>query len=74
MKRAVWRHVRSEQVHISTPEEYAQVAKERCPNIRIEYVPRESIQLVASFLEAKLDNVITVPGTHQMFRLMGLTR
>ena len=42
VKRAVWRHVKSDQVHICTPQEYARVAQERCPNIHIEYVSRES--------------------------------
>ena len=33
VKRSVWRHVRSEHAHITNPEEYASVAKERNPSI-----------------------------------------
>ena len=52
------------QVHITTPQEYARVAKERCPNIHIEYVPKESIGSLVGFLERKWENVIAIPGTH----------
>ncbi len=66
VKRAVWRHIRSGQAHVSNPEEYAVVARERNPNIYIEYVSQSSIEEMYSFLDAKWNDVTAVPQTHKM--------
>ena len=66
VKRAVWRHVRSHQAHVSTPEQYSEVATQRCPNVHIKYIPKEQIDSLRGFLDKKWENVVTVPGTHQI--------
>ena len=65
VERAVWRHVRSEQVHVTNAEEYAQVAQQRCPNIHITYISKESTTALESFLDEKWKDVVAVPMTHQ---------
>lgn len=66
VKRSVWRHVRSGQVHITTPEQYAQAAKERNPAIHIKFISKTSIEQMCAFLDAKWEGVRAVPQTHKM--------
>ena len=65
VKRAVWRHVRSDQAHITSVEEYADVAKERCPKIHVNYIPKEQIASLESFLDERWKDAVTVPMTHK---------
>ena len=62
VKRTVWRHVRSEGCHITTPQEYADQAKKLCPNIQVEFIAKDEIDRHAPFLDTK--GVMGVPNTH----------
>ena len=42
-KRVVWRHVKAERAHVMNPSQYADLGKQLCPHIHIEYVPKEDI-------------------------------
>ena len=66
IKRAVWRRVKSESVHITSAEQYAVVAAECCPNIHVHFISKSDIQEVQPFLEARWKNVVAVPRTRQM--------
>ena len=65
VKRAVWRHVRSDQAHVTNAEEYAAIARQRCPSIHISYIKREQIESLKPFLDQKWSDVVAVPRTHQ---------
>ena len=66
VKRAVWRHVRSEQVHVSNAQQYSDVARERCPQIHVHYISKEDIDRHQDFLNKKWENTVTIPGTHKI--------
>ena len=40
VKRAVWRHIRSQRSHNTTQQEYSAIAKQLCPNIKLNSLPR----------------------------------
>ena len=40
VKRTVWRHIRSERCHVTTPHDYAALAKQLCSNVQIEFVAK----------------------------------
>ena len=40
VKRAVWRHVRSGQVHTTTAEEYAKIAEQRNPKTHLQFITK----------------------------------
>ena len=63
VKRAVWRHIRTERSHITTPDEYATLAKDLCPNVEVKFVPKSDIDQQTTFLNAKWDRVLAVPRT-----------
>ena len=65
VKRSVWRHVRSEQAHITNPEEYAVVAKERNPNITIHFISKDTVDASKQSLDAHWEGVMAVPQTQQ---------
>ena len=65
VKRAVWRHIRSDQTHVTNAEQYAAVARQRCPSIHVSYIKREQIESLKPFLDEKWSNVVAVPRTHQ---------
>ena len=66
LKRAVWRHVKAERAHVMNPSQHADLGKQLCPNIRIEFVSKEDIAQYTSFLDEKWENTKAVPGTHQV--------
>ena len=66
VKRAVWRRVKSEKVHITSAEQYAVVATECSPNIHVHFISKTDIQAVQPFLEARWKDVVAVPRTRQM--------
>lgn len=43
VKRAVWRHILSERIHITTMQEYSALTKQLCPNIQVEFVAKSEI-------------------------------
>ena len=61
MKRTVWRLVRSERSHVTTPHDYAALAKQLCSNIQIEFVAKSEIDQQFAFLDAKWEGVMAVP-------------
>ena len=61
----MWRHIRSDQAHVTNAEEYAAIARQRCPSIHISYIKREQIESLKPFLEQKWSIVVAVPRTHQ---------
>ena len=65
VKRTVWRHIRSDQAHITNAKEFADVAQLRCPNIHVSFIPTEQIKSFESFLDEKWKDVVGVPMTHQ---------
>ena len=68
VKRAIWRHIRSERSHITTPQEYSALAKQLCPNIQVEFVAKSEIDQQFAFLGAKWEGVMAVPQTHYRAR------
>ena len=66
LKRAVWRHVKAERAHVTNASEYSTLGKRLCPNINIEFVSKEDIAELTSFLDTKWSNMKPVPGTHQV--------
>lgn len=66
VKRAVWRHVKAEKSHVTDPQQYAALARQLCPKVRIEYIPKEEIAKHTSFLDKKWENMKAIPGTHQV--------
>lgn len=65
VKRAVLRHARSDQAHVTNAEEYAAIACQRCPSIHISYIKREQTESLKPFLDQKWSDVVAVPRTHQ---------
>ena len=43
VERTVWRHIKSERSHITTPAEYSLVAKHLSPNIQVEFVAKDVV-------------------------------
>ena len=66
MKRTVWRHIRSERSHVTTPHDYAALAKQLCSNVQIELVAKSEIDQQFAFLDAKWEGVMTVPQTYRV--------
>jgi hypothetical protein len=66
LKRAVWRHVKAERAHMTNASEYFTLRKRLCPNINIEFVSKEDIAALTSFLDTKWSNTKPVPGTHKV--------
>ena len=63
VKRAVWRHVRSGQVHITTAEEYTKIAEQSNPKIHVQSIAKEDIDQIKPQLDAKWEDVLAVPKT-----------
>ena len=66
VKRAVWRHVRSGQVHITTAEEYAKIAEQHSLKIHEQFIAKGDIDQIKPQLDAKWEGVLAVPKTHKM--------
>ena len=66
VKRAVWRHVRSGQVHITTAEKYAKIAEQLNPKIHVQFIAKGDIDQIKPQLDAKWEGVLAVPKTHKM--------
>ena len=65
MKRAVWRYIRSERSHITTPQEYSALAKQLCPNTQAEFVAKSEIDQQSAFLDAVMGRGDgSPPNTH----------
>ena len=67
VKRAVWRYVRSGQVHITTAEEYAKIAEQRNPKIHVQFIAKGDIDQIKPQLDAKWEGVLADPR-HASFR------
>ena len=66
LKRAVWRNIKAERAHVTNASEYSTLGKQLCPNINIEFVSKEDIAELTSFLDTKWSNTKPVPRTHQV--------
>ena len=66
MKRAVWRNIRSERSHVTTPQEYSALAKQLCSNFQVEFIAKSVIDQQSSFLDAIWEGVMAVPKTHRV--------
>ena len=66
VKRVVWRHVRSGQVHIRTAEEYTKIAEQCNPEIHLQFVAKGDLGQIKPQLDAKGEDVLAVPKTHKM--------
>ncbi len=66
VKRAVWRYVKAEQSHVTDLQQYAALARQLCPKVRIEYIPKEEIAKHTSFPDKKWETTKAIPGTHQV--------
>ena len=53
LKITVWRHVKAERAHATNASEYSTLGKQLCPNIHIEFIPKEDIAQQTTFLDAK---------------------
>ena len=65
VKRAVWRHVSSGQVLITTAEEYAKIAQQCAPKIHLQFIAKGVIDQIKPQLDAKWEGVLAVPKTHK---------
>ena len=61
LKRTVWRHVKAERAHVTNASEYSTLGKQLCPNIHIEFIPKEDIAQQTTFLDAKWENIRALP-------------
>ena len=57
--------MRSGQAHITTAKEYAVIAKERNPNIHVNFIAKEEITILKQRLDEHWEGVLAVPKTHQ---------
>ena len=46
--------------------EYAELAKQLCPNIQINFISKYLIDKQPGFLNTKWEGVLAVPGTHKV--------
>ena len=65
VKRAVWAHVRSGQVHTTTADVYAKTAEQRNPIIHLQFIAKGDIDQLKPQLDAKWEGVLAVPKTHK---------
>ena len=67
VKRAVWRRILQGQVTISTPHEFAAVAKEACPNVRILFIDAAQVATTHQELESlwEQNRPQSIPNTRQ---------
>ena len=67
VKRAVWRRILQGQVTISTPHEFAAVAKEACPNVRILFIDAAQVATTRQELESlwEQNRPQSIPNTRQ---------
>ena len=67
VKRAVWRRILQGKVAISTPQEFAAVAKEACPNITILFVDAAHVATTRQELESlwERSQPQSIPNTRQ---------
>ena len=66
LKRTVWRHVKAERAHVMNASEYSTPGKQLCPNIHIEFIPKEDIAQQTTFLDAKWASIRAIPRTHHI--------
>ena len=66
VKRAVWRNIRSERSHVTTPQEYSALAKQLCSNVQVEFIAKSVIDQQSAFLDAIWEGVMAVPKTHRV--------
>lgn len=66
VKRTVWRYIRSEKCHVTTPQDYAALAKQLCSNVQIEFIAKSEIDQQSAFLDVKWEGVMAVPLTHRV--------
>ena len=64
LKRTVWRHVKAIRAHMTNASEYSTLGKQLCPNIHIEFIPKEDIAQQTTFLDAKWESIRAKPRTH----------
>ena len=67
MKKAVWRHIRSERSHVTTPHEYSALAKQLCSNVQVEFIAKSVIDQLSASLDAIWKGVMAVPKTHRVY-------
>ena len=67
MKRAVWRHIRSERSPVTTPQEYSALAKQLCSNVQVEYIAKSVIDPQSAFLDVIWEGVMAVPKTYRVY-------
>ena len=58
----MWRLIRSDQPHVTNAKEYADIARERCPNIHVGFIPNNQIKSLESLLSETWTNVVAVPS------------
>lgn len=63
MKRAVWRHIRSERSHITTPQEYSALTNSFAQTFKLNSLPR--VRLINN-LHFWMSNGKAVPQTHRV--------
>lgn len=68
VKRTVWRRILQRRVIINSAEQFAEVARECCPNIRILFVSKNEIEKVKERLDEKWlqQPVKSIPGTQAL--------
>ena len=68
VKRTVWRRILQRRALINSAEEFADVARECCPSIKILFVSKKEIEATKERLDAKwIQNPVkTIPGTQAL--------
>jgi len=57
---------KAERAHVTNASEYSTLGIRLCPNINIEFVSKEDIAELTSFLDTKWSTTKPVPGTDQV--------
>ena len=66
IKRSVWRIIRNQDHTISNASEYADLARQRNPNIHILYITKSKVEESKHFLDDRFTNVRSYSGCSQM--------
>ena len=70
VKRSVWRFIRCGKGQATTPLEFHHLAKNRNPNINIDFIPASTISEKKEELEARWDDTVPVTNTQKIHFVM----
>src|SRR6218665_820740 len=68
VKRAVWRRILQERIHINSAEDFSKSAQDACPNITILLVKSQDVEVVRAELQSlwEKNDPKRIPSTHEL--------